>query len=231
MGGKNVKNTIVERYLRVIAPHYCFSCGKVGTLLCDYCKYDIGNEPFLGCLLCGTPSRVGICEWHESPIERSFVVSERSGPLEAAINGLKFHNVKATARSLAELLDERLPLLPESTVIVPIPTVRSHIRQRGYDQVELIARHLAELRHMRIKKLLVRTGKETQHELDRRSRQQAAKRAFRLNTSIAESLKGAPLLILDDIITTGATVHNAALTLSLLESPLWVGAVAYQPLD
>ena len=230
MGGVNVKNTIVERVLQVLAPHYCFGCGKVGTLLCDYCKYNIVEEPFLGCMACGRPSREGICEWHESPVERSFIVSERSGPLEATINGLKFHNVKAAARTIAELLDERLPLLSEDTIIVPIPTVRSHIRQRGYDQVELIARHLAALRKLKVMKLLVRVGKETQHTLDREQRQDAAQKAFRLNDSVCE-LETWPLLLLDDIITTGATISNAALILQPLGAPIWVGAAAYQPLD
>lgn len=230
MGGLNVKNTIVERVLQIIAPHYCFGCGKVGALLCDYCKYDIENEPFIGCIACGYTSREGICSIHESPISQSFIVSQRSGPLEAIIDGLKFHNVKAAARIVAELLDERLPILPENTVIVPIPTVRSHIRQRGYDQVELIARHLASLRKLPLQPLLKRVGNTTQHTLTKEERHKAAQQAFTLNTAVTLP-KGTPLLVIDDIVTTGATVLSAANILSELNSPIWVSAGAYQPLD
>lgn len=230
MGGLNVKNTIVERGLQVLAPHYCFSCGKVGSILCDYCKYDIVSEPFLGCIVCGLPSRDGICSKHDSSVERSYVVSERGGPLEAIINSLKFHNLKAAALSLAELLNERLPLLPKDTVIVPIPTVSSHIRQRGYDQVELIARHLAQLRSLPLKHMLVRVGKETQHTLDRRHREIAAEKAFVFNSSI-KGVKNVPILLIDDIITTGSTVSQAASQLTSYGSTVWVAAVAYQPLD
>lgn len=230
MGRLNVKNTIVERVLQNIAPHHCSGCGNVGSLLCPYCKYDIIHEPFLGCIVCGNSSRVGICTIHDAPIQRSFVVSERSGVLEALIDGLKFHNVKAAAKDLAALLDERLPLLPEGTIIVPIPTVRSHIRQRGYDQVELIARHLAERRQVTIVRALERVGKDTQHKLGREDREVAAKRAFVLNSRVRVE-KDSPILLLDDIITTGATVLQATQTLQPLGVPVFVSALAYQPLD
>lgn len=230
MGGLNVKNTIVERALQVIAPHYCLGCGKVGSLLCSYCKYNIGEEPFLGCIICGLPSRSGICSVHDSTLERSFIVSERSGVLEATINGLKFHNSKAAAKELAILLDQRLPLLPTNTLIVPIPTVRSHIRQRGYDQVELIARHLSNMRGISIAPLLKRVGTATQHELGKEERRVAAQKAFTLNRMLSVQ-EGILLLVLDDIITTAATVSAAAETLKPLKGIVMVGALAYQPLD
>lgn len=229
MGGRNVKNTMIEVLMHTLAPHPCLGCGKVGSALCGYCKYDIIHEPFAGCIQCGAASREGICVWHDSPITRSFVVSERSGVLEGLINQLKFHHMKAAARELAVLLHESLPIFPAGTTIVPIPTVRSHVRQRGYDQVELIARHLAQLRNMPIQKLLGRVGKATQHKLDREGRVEAARHAFKLN-GFPASVDG-PLLILDDVITTGVTVQEAAKLLKPLHSQVWVAALAYQPLD
>lgn len=229
MGGLNVKNTIVERVLHIIAPHYCYGCGKIGTLLCTNCKYDIIEEPFLGCLLCGWPTRDGICELHSSALSGSIVVSERAGVLKALINGLKFHNGKAAALVLAELLDERLPLLPEGTLLVPVPTVRSHIRQRGYDHIDLIARHLARLRGLRIEYALVRQGNDTQHRLRRVERQRAAQQAFVLRP---ETLPATPLIVLlDDIITTGSTIEQASQSLAPLAVPILAATLAYQPLD
>ncbi len=230
MGRQNVKNTIVELLMDIIAPHPCLGCGKVGSVLCAHCKYNIISEPFVGCIVCGIACKSGICTSHHSPIEKAFVVSERSGVLEKAINSLKFHNLKAAAKDLAVLLDESLPLLPANTIIVPIPTVSSHIRQRGYDQVELIARYFAELRELEIKNVLRRVGTDTQHKLGRPERELAAKRAFRLENGY-EVPSNSPVLILDDIITTGSTVQQAALLLKPLSQHVWVGALAYQPLD
>lgn len=228
MSSQNVKNTIVERLLSTVAPHPCLGCGKVGSVLCAHCKYNITSEPFTGCIVCGVASGVGICATHGWPIERAFVVGERSEVLEVVINKLKFNNLKAAAKVLAQLLDESLPVVPSNTVIVPIPTVRSHIRQRGYDQVELIARHFAALRGLAIHRPLVRVGKATMHKLDKQARKTASEQAFRLEGMLPMS---APVLILDDIITTGATIRQAATLLQPLSPNVWVAALAYQPLD
>ena len=100
MGGKNVKNTIVERMLAGVAPHPCFGCGKLGTPLCIDCKYDIISDPFMGCIACARPTNLGVCENHRYDIERAFVPGVRSAALEATINGLKFHHTKAAAYDL-----------------------------------------------------------------------------------------------------------------------------------
>ena len=231
MGGINVKNTIVERVPGIVAPHPCFGCGKIGTLLCDYCKYNIISEPFVGCFICALPNQNGICLQHISPISRCFIVGQREGVLEALINSLKFSHTKAAAYSAALLLHESLPLLPLSTVIVPIPTVSGHIRQRGYDQTLLIAQHFAWLRALPIKRLLTRQNKATQHLLGKDDRLKEAGGAFKLDTTIRGVAPDVPILIIDDIITTGATVSAAANVLKCYSSQVWVGALAYQPLD
>lgn len=228
MGGLNVKNTIVEWVLQIIAPHPCYGCGKVGAILCDNCKYDIINEPFVGCFLCGIPQNDGICQEHASPLEKVMIVSRRGGSLEEVINALKFSNVKAGAKVLAELLDVSLPLLPQNTRIVPIPTVRAHIRQRGYDQVELIARQFAVMRGYSLSLALRRETKTTQHTSDRETRQKQAAVAFSLDEA---ALGDGPILLLDDIITTGSTISAAAELFRGSERMVMAAALAYQPLD
>jgi len=231
MGGLNVKNTMIQRVLQVIAPHPCYNCGKVGVLLCDNCKYNITHEPFVGCILCQSPQKYGICENHDSPLERIFVVGPRSGPLQQVINGLKFSNVKAGAILLAELLHESLPQLPDTIQIVPIPTVRSHIRRRGYDQVELIARHFAYLRGLQVVKPLARITNDTQHTVGRQERAIQASGAFAVRPGKNALHTNGPILLIDDIITTGSTLSAAAKQLSSLGVPVWAAALAYQPLD
>jgi ComF family protein len=230
MGGKNVKNTIVERLMQLVAPHPCSGCGKIGSLLCLHCKYDIVSEPFLGCILCARPELNGVCKTHESAFQKAYVVGLRDGVLRLLIDGLKFHYMKEAAKSAAELLDEHLPILPMDTVIVPVPTLTAHIRQRGFDQVDLIARHLGYLRGLDVKPLLSRAGNATQHHLKRRERLVEAKSAFELSPVSSGSDSSIKLLI-DDIITTGSTVSEAAKLLAQDGSTVIVGALAYQPLD
>ena len=227
MGGKNVKNTMVERVLEIVAPHPCFGCGKIGTPLCIDCKYDIIHDPFWGCIACGTPTAQGVCENHSHAIERAFVPGVRSAALEDTINGLKFQNVKAAAKEMALLLHYYLPLLPSSVRLVPVPTVRAHIRQRGYDQVELIVRHFATLRDLPIDKVLQRQTTATQHITGRSERFSQAEGAY-----VAHGVEpGALYLVVDDVITTGATVQAAAKAILDAGGRVWVAALAYQPLD
>lgn len=228
MGGVNVKNTIVEWVLKIIAPHPCSGCAKVGTLLCQDCKYNIINDRFVGCILCGTPHRGGICARHASPIDRAFVVAARDGALEALIDRLKFQNTRAAARSLAELLSLALPLLPAHIKLLPLPTIRRHARQRGYDHTELLVRHLAELRNHAIIRPLRRRTAAIQKTATRKQRHSQARQAFTFSTG---SLKGETVLLVDDVITTGATVEAAAQLLKQAGATVWVAALAYQPLD
>ena len=229
MGGKNVKNTIVGRMLQIVAPHPCFGCGKIGTLLCDGCKFNIEVEGFHGCFVCGAASRDGICLSHNLPLERAWITGLRTGVLKKLINHYKFHNVKVAASDLADLLANTLPILPSSVVLVPIPTLASHRRQRGYDHIEVLIRHLSVRLELPIERLLVRTGHAVQHKLDKDDRHDAAMKSYKLAEGASLS-KDKIYLIVDDVITTGATVSAAASILASEGSRVWAAALAYQAL-
>jgi len=229
MGGLNVKNTIFERGLEIIAPHLCFGCGKMGSVLCPDCKYDITFEGFSKCILCGASNRGRVCDSHNAPFDTVFVVGDRVGPLKSCIDAFKFRNAKSVHATLATLLDETLPFLPKDVTVVPIPTVRSHIRWRGYDQTALTARSFAHLRGNRYEALLERVNSFTQHVSDKAQRRAQSKSAFAVKYS--SSLAGRRVLLIDDIVTTGSTLLAAAHALRGAGATVWVAALAYQPLD
>ena len=111
----NVKNTMIERVLEIIAPHPCISCGKVGLILCVSCKYDIIHEPFGGCILCEWPQKSGICLEHGAPLEKAFVVSDRFGSLSQIIDALKLdyqHNEVNLSKSDVKTVGVIPPPLP-----------------------------------------------------------------------------------------------------------------------
>lgn len=231
MSGLNVKNTIVERLLEIIAPHPCFGCGKIGFVLCDDCKYDIIHEPFVGCILCGAVNSAGVCEKHRIPLEKVWVLRVRSDVLENAINKLKFNNVKAAAQVFAVLFDTVLPLFPKDMRIIPVPTLRKHVRKRGYGQVELIGKHLAAIRGHEFTPLLERKTKSVQHTSSKADREQQAATAFVISSGTMGDLRGRPVLLIDDVITTGSTIAAAATLLAKAGATVYVAALAYQPLD
>lgn len=225
----NVKSTMVLRLFDQIAPHYCCSCGEIGRLLCESCKYDIAQEQFDGCLLCGRLSLLRSCPHCRSNIELSWCSGERSGGLELLINRFKFDYAQAAYVPLGDILLSTLPQLPTKTVIVPIPTVRSHVRQRGYDHTLLLARYIAEHRRLAFEQPLKRRTATVQRGANRKMRIAQAKEAFEVVTSLKSDI---PYLLIDDVVTTGSTLTYAAEAMkSAGATVVWAAAAARQPLD
>lgn len=226
---QNVKNTMIDTLLAYIAPHLCCGCGKIGSLLCDNCKYDITSEPFGECIECSGATTRNTCRQCILPYQKSWCVGDRSGVLREIIDCYKFENVKAGYKTLATLLDECVDDLPPQTIVVPIPTISSHVRARGYDHALLMARGFAQKRSLAVQKVLTRTTTTTQRGSSRQQRQVQAEAAFALSRPLCSD---APYLIVDDITTTGATLRSAANVLRQAGArQIWVAVIAKQPLD
>ena len=221
---------MIDSLLSLLAPHHCYGCAKVGSLLCENCKYNIISDSFNICLTCGhlaLPS-TGLCGRCKVAYGRAWCVGERTDELQQLITSYKFQRVKAAYKPLADLLGKTLPDLPASTVIVPIPTVSGHIRQRGYDHMQLIARQLAKQKDLRVQSVLRRQTTTKQVGADRTLRLKQAKSAFVCNQTLPADI---PYLLIDDVITTGATLEYAARSLKDAGATIvWAAAVARQPL-
>lgn len=222
---------MLDSCLAFLAPHPCSGCGFEGTLLCHSCKNDILNEPFSRCIACGKPcvETKGICAICRVPYERAWCVAERRDQLKQLISNFKFMNAKAAYRPLADLLHEYLPELPENTVVIPVPTINPHIRQRGYDHMLLIARQFARLRRLPLDTSLQRAVMTEQVSANRKQRIDQAKLAF----SCIKQLDPSKIyLLLDDVVTTGATIKYAAKTLKASGAhTIWVASLSRQPVD
>ncbi len=158
------------------------------------------------------------------PYQRAWLVGQRSGALQKLINAYKFNNLRAAYQVLGDLVLAVLPDLPDGTVLVPIPTVASHVRQRGYDHIMLIARYVAKKRKVPIKMVVKRLTKTKQRQADAKQRQLQASRAFMVHQKL-DSKK--IYLLIDDVMTTGATLKYAALALKKAGAKqVWVVVIA-----
>jgi len=156
------------------------------------------------------------------------VVGSRQDSLKRLINLYKFERTLSGAQTLAMLADTILPILPPDTHVTFVPTISSHVRQRGYDHMSLLARELAKRRALPQKQLLGRIGKNVQHGTDRKTRLTQQKGTFVVRDTIPES----PVLLIDDIYTTGATINEAVKTLrTQTTQPIIVLVIARQPLE
>lgn len=187
-------------------------------------------EPYSQCIVCCRPTTVNaLCLDCKVPYQKAWCVGERAEILQQIVDDYKFKNVKAAHKPLAELLDVIVPHLPVNTVVVPVPTIPSHIRQRGYDHAWLMAKYFAKLRgHTVSKSILLRAANTTQRGSNRQERLRQASAAFSCPGEALDT--STPYLIIDDVITTGATLYHAAQTLkSAGASTIWVAAVSYHP--
>jgi ComF family protein len=227
---QNVKSTMIDTLFSYLAPHPCCSCGRLGALLCDNCKYNIINEISSSCIICGAVcGGNGLCTTCTAPYSKAWYVGERTNELKQLIDGFKFENKKEAYKILGDLLDNAVDQLPPNTIVVAIPTTPSHIRRRGYDHTFLVARYFAKKRGLTYSSLLQRSTNTVQRGASRSERMKQARQAFQVAKNSNEDI---PYLLIDDIVTTGATLHFAAKTLKDSgANSVWVATIARQPLD
>lgn len=137
------------------------------------------------------------------------------GGLKSAHLRLKFSRELIMAKVFAIFWAFRLEQLAfYPKLIVPIPLSEKRLRQRGYNQAEVLANNLGNYLGLRVESDILERCKETlpQTEMPNiKARQANLSGAFRLNPALDKQLlKGIPILVLDDVFTTGATLIAAA---------------------
>lgn len=142
------------------------------------------------------------------------------GPMRSLVKALKFGHFRAGGRLLAELIDWSL-LLPTTQLITYVPLHSRRKSERGYDQAEQIASNLSALLKVPSQNLLKRTiYLDPQSGVkDKAERLSRLEKCFRINPALQKKLAELSptttldLLLIDDVYTTGATLHQAALAL------------------
>jgi ComF family protein len=211
--------------LDLVFPAFCPACdAPLGTgrrdPLCGACWAGI---PRLGpplCEHCGVP--LGPAAPVDRPAERRACASCRAdppafdrargaglyaGPLRLALQALKFHGKRALARPLAQLVHEQCAV-PAADALVPVPLARARLQERGFNQAELIAERLGALLAIPVRRRWLTRVRETRPQTDLA----AAERRTNVGGAFAASrgVAGQHVVLVDDVLTTGATCHECA---------------------
>lgn len=206
---KNYNMTVIEGLFNIFAPHECLGCRKEGSLLCYECGTGLSAVP-PRCYVCHRWEEASrtcrACRRHTS-IHSLWAVARYEGVAKDLLHRLKFERSRAAARPVAELLAARC-LAEDDIVVTYVPTASSRVRQRGYDQAALIARELSRRLGCPLVPCLVRSGTQRQVGQTRQVRRQQMEGAFRVVRP--QVLHGKHVLLVDDVLTTGATCESAA---------------------
>jgi ComF family protein len=207
----------VDSAARVLLPPRCLLCGAAGADgrdLCAGCAAELhANAP--ACVRCAEPLTVSVelcgrCQKKPPAFAAAFVPFRYAWPLDGLEARFKFHGSLAAGRVLAELWIERWRKEPppRPQAVVPVPLHVSRLRRRGYNQALELARPLARAMALPLRvELLQRTrATEAQSELDRRHRKRNVRGAFTVGE--VEGLDH--VAVLDDVMTTGATLAACA---------------------
>jgi ComF family protein len=182
-----------------IAPPFCATCGM------PWATFDAAVAP--------VPARCHACRAASPPYDYARAAGVYGGTLRDALHALKFGGARALARPLGALvLDQCGALLgPHVDALIPVPRPRRPPRARGFNQAALIAAYLAAASGLPVKAawLSRRRGTRPQTELTATERQANVAQAFLASPRAA----GAHVVLVDDIVTTGATAAECARTL------------------
>jgi len=226
----------------VLFPARCVSCARrTGssdryTVLCDACRERIPRSSFVRCPECLRRATALRPQCHPASGFLLFSASDFSSlPVRALIHALKYSGVHDASEPLGDLLQEQLTealtelgVGPAQFLLLPAPLRALRERRRGFNQAERLTKALVAKNpgmFALLPEALVKTrDTASQTECaDRKTRQKNVAGSFALNG--AERLRGANVIIVDDVFTSGATMHEMVRAVRTAQPRLIIGAV------
>ncbi|MFZ0815010.1 MAG: ComF family protein [Candidatus Sulfotelmatobacter sp.] len=244
---------IAESLFAVLFPSDCRICGKalVKISRLPVCQECLDSMRPLGgglCAICGerlfssyalsaleSEPRCGLCRRIEPSFARAVAYGSYEGGLRELIHLLKYGGVRPAANVLGRMLAEAIAGLEldasDSIAVIPVPLYRARLRDREFNQAEIIARAAIKFipasSKLRLCPGILKRKRETasQTGLTRHQRRENVRGAFAV--AQPEIIKGRPVLVVDDVYTTGATVSECARVLRRAgATKVWVATVA-----
>jgi ComF family protein len=215
------------KVLDLVFPRACHSCksplrGEENPSFCPDCWGTIKRIDGPACPSCGIPfasraalshspaHRCGDCRMRPPRFDRAVAAGLYEGVLAEAIQLFKYRGRAGLARPLGELLAEAAGSFPAADGLVPVPLHPGRLRERGYNQALLLCDVLAR----RLGVEVIPDGLERRREtppqtgLSPEARRRNVRRAFEMKPR--RRMKGRRIILVDDVLTTGATVNECA---------------------
>jgi ComF family protein len=208
-----------HRLVAALLPQHCFLCGQASgaAVLCQPCQQGLPDLPEIVCPRCALPtpggSTCGACLTKAPHFDASIARYRYAFPVDKLIQALKYSHRLALANFFAEALEStgKIAIFAGADAIVPLPLSRQRLRERGFNQAVEIARPLA--RQLRLPLLLDACQRPIDTPPQASLPWQARRKNIRGAFECSLDLTGRSLIVVDDVMTTGATLDEFARTL------------------
>ncbi|PNS08706.1 ComF family protein [Solilutibacter silvestris] len=209
----------VDAAIDALYPRRCLVCdgaGQPGLDLCPLCEAEL---PWLppACPRCALPSMFGLpcerCSGRSSPIQRTRAAFVYNAPIDRLLPRLKFHDDLCAGRLASSLMLRVLQNADRPDAVIAIPLHRKRLRKRGYNQALELAKPIAQALDLPLRGDLLhrREYTEAQSSLDKEARALNMQDVFVGLHGKREVPRHVTLV--DDVMTTGATLEAAAIAL------------------
>lgn len=219
--GGGIGQRLVAGLWRTLLPSACALCGAVQSeVVCAACA-EIALQPTPRCPRCASPGDVRglglachacLACVDDDPLDATLTLGDYAGPLDTLVLRLKFGAALPLAEWIAARLADRLCAASDTIpdVLVPVPLSPQRLAARGFNQAWEIARPLSRRLDIRADATLLARRRDTvtQRTLDLPARRANLRDAFAVRHH--ERLDGLHIGLVDDVMTTGATLREAA---------------------
>lgn len=221
MGGFAATKPFFLQLFKQFFPPACPLCGATfltnwDDVFCGACLDDFRPLPASHCPVCSLPFAVtansyhlcGRCIKHPPAYTKVYVAGIYERSLRRAIQQFKFSRKVGLDRSLGRLLERTIEEELKIDLVVAVPLHHQRLQQRSYNQALLLAREIARSRNLPVASNLLLKVRETepQQGLSAKQRLRNLQDAFVLQGD----LSGQAILLVDDVMTTGATVESCS---------------------
>lgn len=207
---------LIKGFTDLLFPPHCILCNKKiqVTEICTDCLDDFQALLSPLCSICGTEFKTDFVEDHpcgscikDKPFfDRAVSIFSYDESMKEAVHLFKYKGKSILSRSLGRTLAKHYMTKENYNAILPVPLHLKRLRQRGYNQSQLLAVELGRLMGIKVDPWLLERARPTlsQTGMRRKERIENLRGAFMLRKS--SSVDGMSLLLIDDVYTTGSTV-------------------------
>ncbi len=191
-------STFKNIFLDLFFPRVCLSCGKGGSYICNGCFSKINylsenNKKLIACM-----------DYRKNPAFRKLLIN------------LKYNFVTDVEELVRRILKSFFEMRPnlfstkQHYFVVPVPLNRRRLKQRGFNQADMVAKYLCErFPHCWFLNCLCRQKYQVkQSKLKKTERVKNLVGAFEINPGYEDLIDGSDIIIVDDVVTTGTTINE-----------------------